>query len=306
VFIELTAVSCDSRCADILFGAGFAGAVHSIFASTLNIVGRDGVLYSIVWDTADDAPNSVRVRTLSAFGFNRAGLAAGAPVKSEGARLLVGDALLVVSAGMNKWDEPLPPFPGGERIADLKANLAVLRAVVAAAGNNGGATPANNLFAAELAERTAALLAALGKRDMAAAETLGRRLLGLGIGQTPAGDDFLSGLLLVINMPGAPFGQEYSLFGRYLATEARHLTNDISRAMLSQAAAGRARASLIRLLKALVAGDGYGVAGAAAGVLAIGSTSGTDMAAGIAAGMQLALSRVEEDKGGNYGDKNCH
>lgn len=300
MFIKLAAASCDSRCADILFGAGFSGRVHSVFERTLNIADRDNTLYSLVRDTADDAPHSVRVQLPPGFRFDAAGVSPGVPVRADGVTLIVGNELLVDAAGIMGWDEPLPHFPAGGRIAALAANLAVLRQVIAAAGHAGGVKAAGSpsgIFAGEMAERTEALLAALATADMAAMEVQGRRLLGFGVGQTPAGDDFLSGLLLVINMPDAPFSREYVQWGDRLATEAGGLTNDISRALLCQAAAGRARSSVVALLRALAAGDGGAVAAAAVRVLAIGSTSGTDIAAGIAAGMQQALDRVEDDKG---------
>ena len=62
-----------------------------------------------------------------------------------------------------------------------------------------------DVFARTLKERAKTLTAALSARDFIKARLAGDRILGLGGGQTPSGDDFCAGLIGVFNMPGGPF-----------------------------------------------------------------------------------------------------
>ena len=110
-----------------------------------------------------------------------------------------------------------------------------------------------------------------------------RRLLGLGGGLTPAGDDVLAGMLLTLQ--AAPVAAtEFD----GLACETADLlsgTTSLSACLLRHAAAGRGIRQVVDVVDALTgSGD---LEGATVRLLAVGHTSGTALAHGIVAASRL-------------------
>lgn len=79
-----------------------------------------------------------------------------------------------------------------------------------------------------------------------------RRLIGLGAGLTPSGDDFLGGFLIGLHAIGEP-GAARKLW-KAIREDACTATNPISRAFLSAAAGGRGSASLHATIAAVMCG----------------------------------------------------
>jgi len=102
------------------------------------------------------------------------------------------------------------------------------------------------------------------------------RLAGLGTGLTPAGDDFLVGVMLWAWLTHA---HPSSTCGA-LAAVAAPRTTTLSAAFLQVAARGECSAPWHRLLGALGMGAGAGLPSAVRGILARGATSGADALAG--------------------------
>ncbi len=285
----LEALTVDAAAGDALFGRPFRGRVHSVFAKAINFTGQDDSLYCLAAEELDDAPATVRVRRPAGTALDGIGIKPGDEVATAACGLVCGP-VPVKAAAVRPWTAALPPFPAGAagRIR-LAANLDALRAAIVAAGRDGGLKgfvtgTAGTVPERELAARAAALAALLGagEQDFAAA---GRRLVGLGPGLTPAGDDFLAGLMIIFNLPAGPFGRRCRETAAALAAGAA--TTTVSRAMLAHAARGRTRAGVVALLAALTAGSPADVAAAALPVLAGGASSGTDLAAGLLTGLAI-------------------
>jgi uncharacterized protein DUF2877 len=129
-----------------------------------------------------------------------------------------------------------------------------------------------------------ALVAACGAGDAGAAATLGERLLGLGPGLTPAGDDLVGGAFFarrVLADVGAVDPASWRQAVAVLHACARERTHRISAALLGDLLDGAAYAPLHDLAAALAAGDTTTAALAAATrLLAIGHSSGWDILTG--------------------------
>ena len=108
------------------------------------------------------------------------------------------------------------------------------------------------------------------------------RLLGLGSGLTPSGDDVLAGYLAA----AAAYGLRVDELRTFVRTEAPRRTTTLSAALLRHAAAGEAIPEVCRLLLAL--DDGTGIDDALAGLLRVGHTSGAALAAGVLAAARAA------------------
>jgi hypothetical protein len=142
-----------------------------------------------------------------------------------------------------------------------------------------------------LREVTSALEAALRHGDVDAAQEHAARLVGLGPGLTPAGDDWLVGLATICSVPGSPVGDLRSLLVR-LVDDARERTNDISHAAMAHAVQGRVRESITELVTAMARGDGAAMERRGTQVMLIGASSGTAILTGMLAGLELAEHRT--------------
>jgi hypothetical protein len=127
------------------------------------------------------------------------------------------------------------------------------------------------------------LPASLQERDLASVVEIMAAFLGCGRGLTPSGDDFVMGLLLMLNR-----WQSYGWSGSLLAAlnaqvtaAARQRTTSLSAALLACAARGEADERLIDAVDYLCADQGDG-AGQAAGLAGWGASSGLDALAGMA------------------------
>ncbi|PZS28740.1 MAG: hypothetical protein DLM59_14095 [Pseudonocardiales bacterium] len=105
-------------------------------------------------------------------------------------------------------------------------------------------------------------------------------LVGLGEGLTPAGDDVLAGVLLALRHLGRPDCAD--LLWAAIAEEVPRRTTALSATLLAAAAAGDAAPQVVEVLSAL-AGH-RALEPALDRLLAVGSTSGSDIAHGLLAG----------------------
>lgn len=115
---------------------------------------------------------------------------------------------------------------------------------------------------------------------------LAERLVGLGPGLTPAGDDLLAGALATLRLLGAG-GQADALAAEVAARASR--TTALSAALLACAAQGQVAQPAADVLRALA--GGRTLEPAVAALLRVGHTSGRDLAAGILLGARLVLGR---------------
>ena len=104
------------------------------------------------------------------------------------------------------------------------------------------------------------------------------RLLGLGPGLTPSGDDLLAGLLIALHALGQDSAAKHLAAGLLRFAPAR--THPVSLAHLCCAATGQGSEPLHRLLNALCSG-GLGLPAALAELADLGYSSGWDALAGV-------------------------
>ncbi|WP_067175887.1 DUF2877 domain-containing protein [Microtetraspora niveoalba] len=118
------------------------------------------------------------------------------------------------------------------------------------------------------------------------------RLLGLGPGLTPSGDDMLCGLLVALRQLGLAAGAPRAVWlADWLAAavtyDARARTTPISATLLHCAARGEAGSEVLGVLRGL-AGQQQ-LEAAAHRLLGLGHTSGADLAWGVRAGLAAVL-----------------
>lgn len=143
--------------------------------------------------------------------------------------------------------------------------------------------PPADVFAATvqkyLQQGIAALLQALDSET----ETLPvAPLLGLGLGLTPSGDDFLCGLIIALHLPQSPYARQLPRL-RAQVLAALGATHAISAAFLRDAACAQVSAPVQAVVDALHGGDGLDAALVA--LTQLGHRSGFDILSGLLAGL---------------------
>jgi hypothetical protein len=115
-------------------------------------------------------------------------------------------------------------------------------------------------------------------------------LLGLGPGLTPSSDDMLSGLMLQCSLYSRNRGylrDATRLVCRAVEAGSGGRTTRLSEEFLRQAAQGRANEPVMRLCEASLTAGREEVSRETKRILAIGETSGTDIALGVVLGGML-------------------
>jgi hypothetical protein len=198
---------------------------------------------------------------------------AGDRVAWRGGRLAMGRC--VVDTRMARtWRPPVPP----RRHPDPAALMAL------ASEASGRCWPGTR-------QALDVLLAALRGGRQAGVDAAAARLVGLGPGLTPSGDDVLVGLVAGLRSVGGPPPPPQI---HQLAVAVRTTwsdTTELSRGLLHDALDGDVPDPLATLLAELAAGGDTGPALRA--VLATGATSGADTCLGLAAAGELATLHLE-------------
>ena len=184
-----------------------------------------------------------------------------------------------------RWRCPVPSLP--------PVDAAVLAAAVGRAGEHLAAR--TGPLPVQLGAPLRTVAEAVACDDLQAARTGADRLIGLGPGLTPAGDDLLAGLVAGVRVltpavvtavtpPVTGVRETAEALGAYTVRRAVGRTTDVSVALLCHAANGAVATPAARLLAALTRADGpvqRRIADATDDLLAVGSTSGRDLATGL-------------------------
>ncbi|MFI7447755.1 DUF2877 domain-containing protein [Nonomuraea sp. NPDC049714] len=212
-------------------------------------------------------------------------LATELPHVTVGDEAYVGDGTVEVgrlSLRARRWWDPAPPL--GE--VDPRALASLSRAFQAERGAPGLA----GHDAVEL------LAASCASGWLLGAVTAAERLVGLGPGLTPSGDDVLAGLLVTLRHLGAATGVERAVrLGGWLAAavtfDARTRTTPLSATLLHCAARGEACPEVIAVLRGLAGRQP--LESALRRLHGLGHTSGADLAQGVAIGLEAVLALGE-------------
>ena len=262
------------RLTALILGAGvpegdFSGRVLEVHARACLVATSDEACVTLATAALGALPCGIMLDTPPGFSFRRV-LATDADVAARGGILRVaGGALAVDLRAAPTWRCELPGLNLDlHRPASRAAWLDLAAAVLA----DGRADALRDSAAAAIAALTAATRA----RDTAAAQRAMSRLIGLGEGRTPAGDDYLVGYaagLLACGEAGPP-----AAFTAVLLSELGRLakgTNRVSRLYLEAAAHGEISQRLHRVAAAVARGaDRAERDRAVIDALAVGHSSG--------------------------------
>lgn len=276
---------------------GWSGEVIAVHARSCYLSADDAEIYAVVQQPLGNGPLNLVVAASQGQLFQR--LSPGTSANSTGAQLQLGADLEVDLSPATLWD-PKAYLALGADADGLRRCLAELyRAATTRAPEKSLARLLPHLQTDDLPPafqavghfpRSHALIGglsdSLAHRNRRSLKVVISSLAGLGPGLTPAGDDFLAGVLLVLALaceqrPDPELTQIASL----MLETAVPRTHEISAAYLRAAHAGEVGERWHPLLEALSASDVDRVGSAADAVMTTGETSGADMVAGFIIGM---------------------
>jgi hypothetical protein len=201
----------------------------------------------------------------------------------EGDETFVGDGTVLIGgrlrARVRRWWDPTPVL-GPLSLARLSHGERALDAVTGPWGLSGHAAPK-------------ALADACLAGDLARAVDAAERIVGLGPGLTPSGDDALAGLLLALRLLGGAVpggGRAVWLadwLGAAVTAHAGERTTSLAATLLHCAARGQASMEAAAVLRGIAGQDP--LVPATRRLLATGHTSGADLAWGLLLGCRSAL-----------------
>lgn len=237
----------------------------------------DGFVLALTARGVPLMPNGIAVERVE-------GVAAGAAVRAALGMVEAGGARVVWDAGdPPAWEPTLRPAGPEARTALGQRGAAIL----AALGVDGAPSIAGGMavtVSGRGAEGATQLRRALAERDPAAAARAGERLVGLGGGLTPEGDDVLAATAAVVAAVGDAVGFAAADRAAWLAAlvpaDAGERTTALSATLLRLAAAGRIAEPVHPLLdtgagrwrEALVRLEGVGASTGRAYAVAVGAT----------------------------------
>jgi Protein of unknown function (DUF2877) len=293
----IAALSMSARVARAIRQEGWTGEVMAVHPNSVYVTDEDDEIYAIVRQPLGNGPLNLVIPAEPAQLFN--GLALGTSLASTGASLGVGDGITIGLEAALVWESRAHAALAADGVL-LDRGLAVLcREISEHAPAESLARLLPHLDDEDLPDpmeriahfpRSHALIGGLAEslthRDRRRLKVVASSLAGLGPGLTPAGDDFIAGVLLALALVRAHGGDPaLNEIAHLLVETAAPRTHEISAAYLRAAYDGQVSERWDPLLAALAAGDAKQITAAAGPVLATGETSGADMLAGFVVGI---------------------
>jgi hypothetical protein len=272
--------------------ADFSGQVLSVHAEVCNLAAEDGQLIALVIPPVGNGPFHVVVPARTGV-FD--GLSPGMAARADSQAVRVERVLVVALASAESWNPRLAEIRVSVALDGLEEALARLWELTRATAPRESLVPlvdpssrrrARHPLGRRARPAIVALLATLQAGDRDDLVTATAPLAGLGPGLTPAGDDFLVGLMAGLHVwsgPLAASGWSVEQACQILAEAAAPLTTTLSAAWLRAAAAGEFAEPWHQLVAALGSQNQDDLQIAADRLLKQGATSGADALAGFLA-----------------------
>lgn len=279
----------------------FDAAVHSVFKSALNLRLTPGSeLLTLVTAREADLPQGIRVDTPDDFSFEI--FRAGEPVTCRD-NILRFDSLTIELRDARRWKCDLPTLQADLTTPAVSTSWQRVWQILNKRQRLlGSEIIAQDLFHSDetiragvsrkAGEAMHGLLDATQRFDLTAASYLDK-LIGLGAGLTPSGDDllvgYLAGLWCAVQDKRERM-QFVSNLGKAIIDLSQQ-TNDISRAYLYHAAQGQVSSRLADLAEAICRGeDSDRLLTTAESAMQVGHTSGMDAVTGLLVGLAAWIS----------------
>ncbi len=280
--------------------------IHSVFNRVINICFKDGILYTIGNKYIDNAPYTLRLD----FEENFKDI-----INKEDRITIRKDSIMIGELEISLTDlsmgENERKMINNFSTSNIRDNIEIFNILITKfdEGKGGGCrayylqnfldiyVKSEGLIEREVTKRIQCFYKDLKENKLN--ENSIKRLVGLGVGLTPSGDDFLTGFLASTGVFDC---------NRNLVNKIRNFiypllssTTDISGAMLKAAIEDKYREYLNEFVYSFFENRKEEFVKAFKNLLTIGSSSGTDMSVGVILGFIYTIERTEEKGGVLYG-----
>lgn len=215
---NITFSACTSG--SFIFREPWEGKVQSVYGSVINILHPDGILISLLKN--EDQMSDLGIVIPDLFRHTRLNSLENRLAFGDSEHIVIPPDITIEYSTENIWRGNVS---GCDRLPDLKRFLSVYRDLAVKDGLSPLVTGAQpNLYS-----RAASVI--LDKFQPGYLNDLSS-LIGLGIGFTPSGDDFLTGVLLFEQVLGALTGVQSNFINRFSITEGLKRTTPGGRTLL--------------------------------------------------------------------------
>jgi hypothetical protein len=302
--------------------------VHSQFENATNLEMEDGFIFTLLPEKIPPNPRGIILPEREWAMYRYHPLSVGEEVLVKEKRLEIsGSGLNVEFEGAKPWN-PLPSLPGRPlRVSKIRRNLDLLEKTLCADTPHGGerksfqerlrgvfeaieynalSENSRNLFRNRISEACEELFFCLANGESVNALKAVDKLIGLGPGLTPSGDDLLTGVMaagVFFSMVCPAISLQVRSLNSQIAARAFKRTTVFGQMMLSDASGGEVVQPVGELLQTLLCSkEGDSLFRKARQVMAIGESSGKDMLAGVILGMEGFLNLGENREQPASGD----
>lgn len=281
----LYGLTADSHFLNLLNQPKMTGKVEQVFNKAIN-VSIDNSLFTLLSCQLDNAPNSCRIINKD---FALLQIKSGDHFYLLDKEILIGERYSLSFSLCKKWQQPRIVFcPDKIKQQSYQSFLlAQLNTVDFILSNDNSSLfnyQGENIFylssSVKLTQLRISLINLLKTKQHENLVSAINQLVGLGIGLTPSGDDYLVGLMAFLLLENHPAHSFYPEFYQGIA-QSKDRTTPISAITLEKALKHEYRENMHQLIQSLVDADETEIYSQFLEVFNIGSSSGSDMLFGI-------------------------
>jgi hypothetical protein len=262
-----------------------SGKIEQVFSKAINIF-IDNQIFTLLSSPLDNAPNSCRLlnKNLSLLNIN-----SGDTFQVLNGKVSIGDGYWLSFSLCTAWQQPVIYFTN-EKVRQKKYQLFLLKQIseldliLSEARNSLFNYQGDNLFylasAEKLNQLRSNLIYLIKKKQRQNLADVIRQFVGLGIGLTPSGDDYLVGLMAFLLLKDNPVAGLHPDFYQGIM-QGNEQTTPISAITLEKALDHEYRENMCQLIQSLVDANETNIHLLFLNILNIGSSSGSDMLFGI-------------------------
>lgn len=281
----LYGLTADTHFLNLLNQPQLSGKIEQVFKKAINIsIGNH--LFTLASAQLDNAPNSCRLLNKDLSLLN---VSSNDEFNISNGRVSIGESYFLSFSLCKKWQQPIVFFTFDNinkksyqsfLVKQVKNLDLILSEAKSSLFNYQG----DNLFYVASSEKLNQLRINLidllknGQRQNLA-ETI-RQFVGLGIGLTPSGDDYLVGLMAFLLLKNHPLDIFYADFYQGIM-QGNEKTTPISAITLEKALDHEYRENMCQLVQSLADANETNIHSQFLNILNIGSSSGSDMLFGI-------------------------
>ncbi|WP_272690353.1 DUF2877 domain-containing protein [Providencia sp. PROV152] len=282
---QLHGLSADITFFNLLNQPSLSGHIEQVFRKAINI-SINHSLFTLLSAELDNAPNSCRLLNSDLSQLN---IKEGENVYLSDKKIYFGDHYFLSFSLCHQWQPNNISFIPEKINSDdyftfLNFNINEIDKLLNKSGHALLSYHGCNLFYSSLANKLNLLrnelIDSLKKAEHQNLPVIIQQFVGLGIGLTPSGDDYLVGLMAFLLLKHHPAQHLHPFFEQGIR-RAKDATTKISAITLEKALNREYRENLLQLIQMLVTADERNIYPQYQKILDIGSSSGSDMLFGI-------------------------